>query len=72
MGRAMRWGCGMNKRPIKALAKDRRGATAVEYALILGLIFLAIIGGLSQFASVSINMWNYISDTAQEAHDRAR
>ena len=39
----------------------RRGATAVEYGLILALIVLAIIGALNQVASKTIGMWNYVS-----------
>ena len=30
---------------------DEGGATAIEYALIAGLVFLAIVGGLKSFAS---------------------
>jgi len=36
---------------LKRLALDESGATAVEYGLIVACIFLAIIGGLSAFAS---------------------
>ena len=47
-------------RRILALFKDQKAATAVEYGLILALIFLAMIAGVSNFASATINMWNYV------------
>ena len=40
---------------------DERGATAVEYALILALIFLAVVGAVSTVASTTIQMWNNVS-----------
>ena len=42
--------------------RDEDGATAVEYGLILGLIFLAIIGGLSLFAGNENVMYTHISN----------
>ena len=44
------------------LYKDQRGATAVEYGLILAMIFLAMIAGVSNFADTTIGMWNHISN----------
>ena len=43
--------------------KDQRGATAVEYGLILALIFLAMIGALTSVTSETIEMWNYVSQS---------
>lgn len=43
--------------------KDQRGATAVEYGLILALIFLAMIGALTSVTSETIEMWNYVSES---------
>jgi len=43
--------------------KDQRGATAVEYGLILALIFLAMIGALMSVTTVTIDMWNYVSES---------
>jgi pilus assembly protein Flp/PilA len=48
-------------RPLLRIIKDRRGATAVEYGLILALIFLAMVGALSQVAGTTTNMWNYVA-----------
>ena len=44
------------------LIGDRRGASAVEYSLILALIVLAMIAGLRIFANTTIGMWNTVSD----------
>ena len=46
---------------------DRSGATAVEYGLIVGLIFLAIVGGLSTFATNENAMYQHISTTISGA-----
>ena len=43
------------------ILRDERGATAVEYGLILALVFLAMIAGVSQFSQTTINMWNGVS-----------
>ena len=43
--------------------RDEKGATAVEYGLILALVFLAMIGGVVAFGQQTISMW---TDVAQE------
>jgi pilus assembly protein Flp/PilA len=48
-----------------SIIKDEKAATAVEYGLILALVFLAMIGGLSAFASSAINMWDYVAATVE-------
>jgi pilus assembly protein Flp/PilA len=45
------------------LAKDESGATAIEYGLIIAFMFLAIVGGLSVFASNENAMYTRISNT---------
>jgi pilus assembly protein Flp/PilA len=45
------------------LLADERGATAVEYGLIVACIFLAIIGGLSLFATNANTMYTSIANT---------
>jgi len=45
-----------------ALARCQRGATAIEYALILAFIFLAIVSAVGQFANTSIKMWNHVAE----------
>lgn len=52
--------------PIRSIArpgllKCERGATAVEYALILALVVLAMIAALSNIATKTIGMWNNVA-----------
>ena len=49
------------------IGKNERGATAVEYGLILALIFLAIVGSVSLVATTTTTMWNNVSDQVQNA-----
>ncbi len=42
--------------------EDTRGATAIEYGLIVGMIFLAIVTAITNFATKTGNMYNYISN----------
>lgn len=44
------------------LVKDSRGATAVEYGLILALIFLAMVAALQGVATENTKMWNNVSN----------
>jgi len=50
---------------LRALARDRRGATAIEYGLIVSLVVITMIVALTNFATVSVNMWNNISNKIQ-------
>jgi len=43
------------------LAADQRGATAIEYGLIVALIALAMIGALSALGGGAGGMWTNIS-----------
>ena len=47
------------------LLADRRGATAIEYGLIVALIALAMIGALSALGGGAGGMWTNISTSAQ-------
>jgi pilus assembly protein Flp/PilA len=49
------------------LARDESGATAIEYGLIVSLIFLGIIGGLSLFANNETAMYAHISSVVSSA-----
>jgi pilus assembly protein Flp/PilA len=42
---------------------DERGATAVEYGLIVSLIVLAMLGALGRVAGTTTNLWNTVADT---------
>lgn len=46
---------------LNRLGCDASGATAVEYGLILSLIFLAIIGAVQGFGVAATGMWNDVS-----------
>ncbi|MGC6331327.1 Flp family type IVb pilin [Rhizorhabdus sp. FW153] len=47
---------------LRALARDERGASAVEYGLILALVFLAIMGAVVGLGSSVQSRWNDISN----------
>lgn len=47
-------------RLMKALKACRRGATAVEYGLIVSLIVIAMIASLKTFANTTTTMWNTV------------
>ncbi|HYD12117.1 MAG TPA: Flp family type IVb pilin [Allosphingosinicella sp.] len=49
------------------LARETRAATAVEYGLIVALIFLAILVGVYALASTTITMWNNVNAEVQDA-----
>jgi pilus assembly protein Flp/PilA len=49
------------------LARDDSGATAIEYGLIIAFMFLAIVGGLSAFATNENAMYTRISSTISSA-----
>jgi pilus assembly protein Flp/PilA len=42
------------------LVRDEKGATAIEYGLIVALIVIAMIAGLQIFAGSAIGMWNSV------------
>ena len=49
------------------LKVDDRGATAVEYGLILAMIVLAMIAALSSVGSSTIEMWTSVDQTVGDA-----
>jgi pilus assembly protein Flp/PilA len=55
------------RRTINCLYRDERGATAVEYCLIVAMIVLAMIAALTQVASATTSMWNNVSETVKTA-----
>lgn len=46
---------------LRALVNDQRGATAVEYGLLLALMVLIMFVGLKGFADVAIEIWDFIA-----------
>ena len=61
---ASHWGVGMRR--ISEIFKDRRAATAVEYGLILSLIFLAMVAAVRGVASTTTDMWNNVSNAVSD------
>lgn len=51
----------------QSVLRDTRGATAVEYGLIAGLIVIAIVGALQEFANSSNEMWTYVQTSVEDA-----
>jgi pilus assembly protein Flp/PilA len=49
------------------LIRETRAATAVEYGLIVALIFLAILVGVYALANTTINMWNNVQTEVRDA-----
>jgi pilus assembly protein Flp/PilA len=45
----------------RAFARNNRGATAIEYGLIVSLIFVAIIVAINGAATQTIRMWNNVA-----------
>jgi pilus assembly protein Flp/PilA len=52
---------------LNRLGCDASGATAVEYGLILSLVFLAMIGAVQGFGVAATDMWNDVSAKMVEA-----
>ena len=52
---------------IPAIAKCERGATSVEYGLILALVFLAVAGGISQLGASDQSVWSNVSSKTTTA-----
>ena len=56
---------GGTMRNIYRLMRSTRAATAVEYGLILGLVFIAAIVAVSDVANSTNAMWNGVSTAAK-------
>ena len=57
------------KKLLRALRRDRKGATAIEYGLIAALVVIAIIASLKGLASVTVGMWNDVDEKVEVATD---
>ncbi len=55
---------------LRGLMSDRKGATAVEYGIIVALIVIAMIVSLGAVADTTNDMWNHVSDSSVEAMKR--
>jgi pilus assembly protein Flp/PilA len=49
----------------RRLRTDKRGATAIEYGLIVALIAIAMVGGLKSLGGGAGGMWSNLSNTAE-------
>lgn len=52
-------------RMLRRLCSDKRGATAIEYGLIVSLIVVAIIGALSALGGGAGGMWGKLDSEVQ-------
>jgi pilus assembly protein Flp/PilA len=52
----------------RKLRGDARGASAIEYGLILSLVVLAIMAAVSGVAGETLKMWNHVEVEAGKAH----
>lgn len=54
---------------LKKLERDISGATAVEYGLILALIFLAMVGAIQTFGNETVGMWTGVAEKIESASE---
>jgi pilus assembly protein Flp/PilA len=52
-------------RDLRKLLRDRKGATVVEYGLILALIFLSMMVGVALVGTTTAGMWNNVSEAVR-------
>lgn len=55
------------RKSFRTLGADNRGATAVEYGLIVALIVVAMIGGLVMLGGGASGMWTKINVAMQSS-----
>lgn len=55
------------RKTFASLRASRRGATAIEYGLIISLIALGAMGGIQAFGGGLFAMWNYVADEVLRA-----
>ncbi len=56
---------------LKVVSADDRGATAIEYGLILAMVFLAMLGAVEGFGNELGNMFNDVSSNSVSAMNGA-
>ena len=52
-------------RRLRRLLRDSKGATAVEYGLIVSLVVIAMISALSAVADTTTNMWDFVANEVE-------
>lgn len=53
-----------------ALLRSTRAATAIEYGLILAMIFIAAVSAMAGVGTSTANMWNHVSTTTNTATNK--
>ena len=56
------------RRGLDPALRDSRGATAVEYGLIVAMIVIVMIVALKQVATANTNLWHNVSDKVVNAN----
>ena len=56
-------------RTLFRLGRDERGATAIEYGLILAFVFLAMIGAVTAFGQGAIALWTGVAADIEDARE---
>ena len=54
----------MLRRIVVRFLRDEKGATAIEYGLIAGLVAITIIAALTTFGNSMVGLFGYVEDTA--------
>lgn len=54
-------------RMLRRLRSDKRGATAIEYGLIVSLICIAVIGGMQSLGGGSNGMWGKLDNQVADS-----
>ena len=52
---------------LRRISRDEKGATSVEYALIMGLVFLSLIGAVIALGDEDSSLFNRVSSTSVTA-----
>jgi pilus assembly protein Flp/PilA len=60
-----------NAKFLRRLLRDQRGATSVEYGLIIAMIFLGLVGVATGLANENSQMWNTVSNDISSATAQA-
>ncbi|MET0362875.1 MAG: Flp family type IVb pilin [Sphingobium sp.] len=54
-------------RLLRSLKRDARGATAVEYGLIIAMVVLAVITAINSVATRTNGMWNNVANAVNKS-----
>jgi pilus assembly protein Flp/PilA len=52
---------------IRALLRDQRGGTAIEYGLIISLVVITMVGAFVQLANTTTTMWGNVNTKMETA-----